>query len=474
MRRRRLPQAGSGLAAAAVARDGLPAERPSSEQPPTVDGEFRVDERSRAAAADDFGHIVRRMPDAVLLPVSARDVAATIRWAARRGLRFAPQGRRHSVYGRAQVRDGVVADLTRLRTVHAVHRDRVEVDAGATWHDVLAATLPQGRTPPVLTDYLDLSVGGTLAVGGVGATTSRFGVQSDTVLEMQVVTGRGEVLTCSPERQSDLFDAVRGGLGQVGVVTRATLRLVAAPVQVRRYQLFYRDLPTFLADQRQLDRDGRFDSVQGAVLAAPAAGWAFRIEAVKESSGSPPDDDVLLDGLSDDRTKAQVASLPYADHVARLAALEKALRANGQWSLPHPWVTTFVGDPAVEAVVGAELEGLDSAELGPFGQVVLSPIRREAVRTPLLRLPPDRLCYAFNLVRIPVSADPATVDRLVSDNAALYARIRDAGGTLYPVSAFPMSRGDWRRHFGPEFARLRAAKRAYDPDAVLTPGYEVF
>ena len=58
-------------------------------------------------------------------------------------------------------------------------------------------TLPRGLTPPVLTDYLNLSVGGTLAVGGVGATTPRYGLQSDNVLEIDVVTGRGEVLTCS-------------------------------------------------------------------------------------------------------------------------------------------------------------------------------------------------------------------------------------------------------------------------------------
>jgi FAD/FMN-containing dehydrogenase len=447
------------------------------DRPPALDGEIRFDEHSRAAAADDFGHLVRRLPEAVLLPASARDVAATVRWAARRGRGFAPRGRGHSVFGRAQVRDGIVADLTRLRAVHAVHRDRVVVDAGATWREVLAATLPRGRTPPVLTDYLDLSVGGTLAVGGVGATTARFGAQSDTVLDLEVVTGRGDVLTCSSERHADLFDAVRGGLGQVGVVTRATLRLVAAPARVRRYHLFYRDLGSFLADERQLDRDGRFDSVQGAATASPAAspagGWAYRIEAVKGFSGAQPDDDVLLDGLSDDRPKARVASVSYAEHVDRLAALEKALRANGQWALPHPWLTTFVGDSAVAAVVGAELDRLDPADLGAMGQVVLSPIRRATVRTPLLRLPPEPLGYAFNLIRVPATGDRACAARLVADNAAVYERVRDAGGTLYPASAFPMSQGDWRRHFGPEFDRLRAAKRAFDPDGILTPGYEV-
>jgi len=178
-----------------------------------------------AAAADDFGHLVHQTPNAVLLPASAHDVAAAVRRAAGQGRRFAAQGRRHSVFGRAQARDGVVADMGRLRTLHAVQRDRVVVDAGATWREVVAATLPHGRTPPVLTDYLDLSVGGTLAVGGVGSATSRLGVMSDHVLELEVVTGQGEQVICSPDRHPSLFDAVRAGLGQVGDITRATLRL---------------------------------------------------------------------------------------------------------------------------------------------------------------------------------------------------------------------------------------------------------
>jgi FAD/FMN-containing dehydrogenase len=62
----------------------------------------------------------------------------------------------------------------------------------------------------------------------------------------------------------------------------------------------------------------------------------------------------------------------------------------------------------------------------------------------------------------------------VRANRAAYERIHAAGGTLYPVSAFPMTRGAWRRHFGPAFGDLRAARRRFDPHGVLTPGYEVF
>lgn len=160
-----------------------------------LDGELRFDAAARSLRADDFGHIVHKLPEAVLLPASAGDVARTIRWAAQRGSRFAPQGRRHSTFGRAQVPAGTVADMSTLRCIGAVERDSVVVEAGAKWSDVLRATLAQGKAPPVLTEYLELSVGGTLIVGGIGGTTSAFGVQSDNVIDMEVVAGEGKNVT---------------------------------------------------------------------------------------------------------------------------------------------------------------------------------------------------------------------------------------------------------------------------------------
>jgi cytokinin dehydrogenase len=238
--------------------------------------------------------------------------------------------------------------------------------------------------------------------------------------------------------------------------------------------LFYADLGALLNEERLLAADNRFDAVQGAVLPTPA-GWAFRLDAVKAFSADPPDDDVVLAGLSDDRARAQLSTLSYIAYLNRLAALEQTLRANGQWFFPHPWLTTFVGDAVVDAVVGRELELLlTPADLGPFGQVVLSAFPRQAVTTPLLRLPADDLVYALNFVRIPATSDPTEAQRLVTANRAAYERIAAQGGTLYPVSAFPMSRRDWRQHFGPVFHLLHDAKRTYDPGHILTPGYEIF
>jgi FAD/FMN-containing dehydrogenase len=136
---------------------------------------------------------------------------------------------------------------------------------------------------------------------------------------------------------------------------------------------------------------------------------------------------------------------------------------------------TFIGDSQAESVVSAELDALKpTADLGQFGQVALSPIRRSAISSPLLRMPSDDLCYAFNFVRMPATSDATEAKRLVDANKATYGRVKAAGGTLYPVSALPLSKSEWRDHFGPAFGHLDAAKQKYDPGQILTPGYDVF
>jgi hypothetical protein len=245
---------------------------------------------------------------------------------------------------------------------------------------------------------------------------------------------------------------------------------------VRRFLLFYPDLAAMLRDARLLTQDGRFDGVKGAILAAPGGGWSFQLDVAKGFAGRAPDDRVLLSGLCDDDAQRQPTSTTCLDHLGRLGPLEQALRAKGQWAFPHPWLTTFVGDSAVESAVSAEVDRLDaSADLGAFGQVVLSPIRTQAIGSPLLRLPAEPLCHAFNLIRFPETDDTAAAERLVAANKATYQRVRDAGGTLYPASAAcPLSPAEWRDHFGPVWGLLREAKERFDPDLLLTPGYEIF
>ena len=64
---------------------------------------------------------------------------------------------------------------------------------GELWVDVLRATLDVGLARRSWTDYIDISIGGTLPNDGISSQTSRFGPQISNVLQLQIVTGSCEI-----------------------------------------------------------------------------------------------------------------------------------------------------------------------------------------------------------------------------------------------------------------------------------------
>ncbi len=317
---------------------------------PPLDGELLTDPASLQQAANDFGHIVHRTPRAVLRPGSVDDIVTMVRFCNRHLIPVAARGQGHSTFGQPQVEDGLVIDMSTLSTVHHVGADQRSGRRG----DSLELRCSRqrwlkGKAPPVLTDYLELSVGGTLTVGGIGGTTFRHGFQVDNVLALEVVTGEGRLVTCSPRRNRDLFEAVLAGLGQCALIVRATVRLVRATELARIYLLAYSDLATFTSDQRRLIADGRFDYVEGQVVPDPAGGWSFLLEtATFFTPPRFPDDDLLLDGLRFDDGGRQEPDLSYSGFQNRLALLPSI---PGWTTDPHPWINLFLPASVVDDYV---------------------------------------------------------------------------------------------------------------------------
>jgi hypothetical protein len=234
-------------------------------------------------------------------------------------------------------------------------------------------------------------------------------------------------------------------------------------------------LRSLTADQRLVLGQGRFDHLQGSILPDGIGGWRYQLEGtVLYDTAGPPDTEAVLAGLSDEREAAVVADLAYIEYLDALADFERLLRSKGQWRNPHPWLFTFLRGSNAERVAGDILNGLINADVGPFGRINYYPMRTNTVRTPLARLPDGRIAFAFNIIRMPRSDDVAEAEPMIAANRTLFERIRAAGGIQYPVGAFPTTRSDWQGHFGPAWSLLRDAKRRYDPDNILTPGYAVF
>lgn len=453
---------------------------PGAAAPPPLDGQLLLDPASLAAAADDFGHIVQRTPAAVLVPGSVDDIAAMVRFARAHRIGIAAAqgiGASHSTFGQSQVDAGIVIDMSALAEIHEINAEDAWVDAGVQLLDLVQATAALGLSPPTLTDYLGLSVGGVLSAGGIGGQAGHHGLMVDNVLELEVVTGRGDVVLCSPCHEAELFDAVRSGLGQCGVITKARMRLAPVPGSVRVYTALYASLGDFLADQEMLIDDGRFDYVEGFAVHGAASGpggYGFQLEAAKYfAPGSPPDDAALLSGLAFLPGTEAAVDQGYLEFADRLAPLVAFLQAVGAWGLPHPWIDMFVPGPAAESFIAWALSQTPPESMGQ-GPILIYPFQRAKLTAPLLRVPDSERVFLFSLLRTAVPPTPEQVSALLAANRALYDELMEIGGRRYPIGSVELTRQDWRRHFHPRWGELARAKAHFDPLHVMTPGQGIF
>ncbi len=439
---------------------------------PQLEGTLTTSPAACAGYADDFGHILHRTPVAVLTPASVDDIVEMVTFARANDLEVACRGKGHTAFGQSQVDAGVVIDMSTLNVIHSIGSDRADVDAGVVWRDLLLATTAVGLTPPVLTDFTGLTVGGTLSVGGVSGASHRCGAQVDNVLELTVVTGNGDVLTCSPTTRRALFDAVRAGLGLCAIIVRVTLALVPVGEQARTHRAFYGDVPSMLADVRYLVADGRFDHLRGNAMPT-SEGWAYFIEGTSYytlEEELPADPFAGLHHLPGTELVEDQSYFDFCDAVYRIVELLKLL---GLFELPHPWLDLFVPGSSVDTFAQQAMASLPTAEMMPGSLVLFYPFRASLLRAPMLRVPDEEELFLFDILQTAPSSAAAVASAL-QRNRSLYEQNRALGGKEYTISAVPLSRLDWMAHFRPVWGALATAKYRWDPAGVLGGGLNVF
>ena len=447
------------------------AQSTSSIAIPNFDGQLLLDSTSLAAFADDFGHIIRRTPLAILQPNSRQDIARIIRYANRIGVTVAMRGQGHSPYGQSQLDAGIIIDSRFLNTIHCLNSTEVVVDAGVTLFELLSATCDRGLTLPVLTDYLGLSVGGLSQVGGIGGHTQHFGSFADTVLALEAIAGNGQQIVCDSSKKPDLFNSLLGGLGQFGVVTQLTLPLIPALTNARVYHLSYTCLEQYLTDQTRVLKDGRFGFLKGQVVPNASGNWTYLLEAASYYTlPETPSDEMLLGDLNFDGG-IDILEFSYFDWQNRLDPAISELQASGVWKYPHPWLNLFLSGSQVKSYVSSVLQTLTASEVN--APILLYPFRRSRLTRPFIKTPKQETIYLFSILQT-AKPNSEAVKALVAKNRSLFEQARDIGAKSYPVNALPFSQEDWMQHFDHSWETFAHMKAYLDPRKLLTPGQGIF
>ncbi|MFF9364655.1 D-arabinono-1,4-lactone oxidase [Streptomyces griseoluteus] len=171
----------------------------------------------------NWGGNVTARPARQVTPASVGELAAEVRAAAERGQRVKAVGTGHSFTSVAAT-DGVLIRPDLLTGIRAIDRAAmtVTVEAGTPLKRLNAALAREGLSLTNMGDIMEQTVAGATSTGthGTGRESGSIAAQ---ITGLELVTADGSVLTCSAERNPEIFAAARIGLGALGVVTALTL-----------------------------------------------------------------------------------------------------------------------------------------------------------------------------------------------------------------------------------------------------------
>jgi FAD/FMN-containing dehydrogenase len=178
------------------------------------------------AACQAFQLGARQRPAAVALPESEREVVAAVRFASDAGLRVAPQTTGHNAGPLAPSLDEAL--LLRTGRLRGVEIDpilrRARVAGGTLWNEVVRPAYEQGLAA-LHGSSPTVGVAGYSLGGGIGWLARRYGLQTNSLTAVELVTAAGELVRADEHHEPDLFGALRGGGGNFGVVTALEFEL---------------------------------------------------------------------------------------------------------------------------------------------------------------------------------------------------------------------------------------------------------
>jgi FAD/FMN-containing dehydrogenase len=166
-----------------------------------------------------------KKPKAIVRAEQVADVVTAVNCARDNGLELAIKGGGHSAPGFGTTDGGLLIDLSLMRHVHVDPRAKTaRASGGATWGDFNYATHAYGlaTTGGIVSTT---GVGGLTLGGGIGYLTRGHGLTIDNLVSADIVTADGKIVTASEKNEPELFWAIRGGGGNFGVVTSFELAL---------------------------------------------------------------------------------------------------------------------------------------------------------------------------------------------------------------------------------------------------------
>ena len=233
-----LGSAGLYLSACGVHSDNKPPTPPASkdtvvatpakvEAPPPLPRLVKKGDADYDALRQGFNKRINKYPTAIAVCTSTADVQAAMRYAKDNNLAVAVKSGGHCMEGYSCNDDGLVINLSKLNGIKWIDDQTIRVGPGRTLSAIYEELLPRKKIIPS-GSCGGVAIGGLALGGGYGLFSRSLGLTCDSLLDLTMVDGQGNVR--STKDDPELLWACRGGgNGNFGVVTEMTFRVHEAP-----------------------------------------------------------------------------------------------------------------------------------------------------------------------------------------------------------------------------------------------------
>jgi FAD/FMN-containing dehydrogenase len=415
-----------------------------------------------------FNAMIDRRPAAIARCAATSDVVAAVDVARDRELLVAVRCGGHSVAGLSTCDDGMLIDLSGLKSIAVDPGSRTaRAGGGVLWGEFDAATQAHGLHAPggrVTTT----GVGGFTTGGGYGWTSSKYGLACDNLVSVEVVLADGSVVRASEREHADLFWGIRGGGGNFGVVTEFEFRLhPLGPIVLAGLTLFpIERAPDVLRAWRDW-ADAAPDELSTGCVVLTGPPEPF---VPPELQGTPVLGIPVLYVGDAERGRDVVQPLknlgPAVDLIAPMpyTAFQAMLDASAPPGFRSYWRGEYMRELSDAAIDTFPAHAVELTVLGgPLSQMVIFRIGQGIAAVPDQATAFSHRDAGYLFHPISVWAEPSDDERLIAANRAFAAAMRpfSTGGSYLN---FTPEADRVRDAYGEEkYARLVALKEVYDP-----------